>query len=587
MDISEIIDKKNNPSHAKINFADAAAAKLISNRAQQFNQPEKSNGWSKVKQNASRTVYRGLIDGEEVYLKYFHRQSLFYRLLRSIGISDAKREMHFMQFLSGHGIKTASPLASMCSSGIEWLATRAVKPAEAADLWHQKQLARGPEGREKIRQITFQFAQMIGSMHSVGVIHDDLHTGNLMVRANGGKPELVLMDLHRASKRGHLSRRAKAANLAQLFHDRFNFTSRSERVRFLKNYILSSNARGTLRGWAILVEHFAQRHTRKLYAKRDNRTMGANRYFSPIKLSRGWKGHVVLASKRALGGSQAGKMEFGFDDWKKLLANPETLFLGPDIEVVKDSRSSLVVKRQIQVGQNRVDVFIKRSRRKKTWKAVLDCFRWARATKAFFLGHALLVRRIATVLPLVALEKRVGPFLTDNILITEASQSPHLNQFLHKWLSRPPRGDKHLSDSEQRQLAQEVLWQLGRLVQKLHDNNFAHRDLKASNLLVHWSLGMQPEIVLVDLDGVSRRRHLTTRRKFQGLMRLNVSLLQCPLVNHAGQLRMLLGYLRRPASGKINFKPYWRVLERWSAKKLRNQIKSRRKRQEEARRPSA
>jgi hypothetical protein len=69
-------------------------------------------------------------------------------------------------------------------------------------------------------------------------------------------------------------------------------------------------------------------------------------------------------------------------------------------------------------------------------------------------------------------------------------------------------------------------------------------------------------------------------------MRLNVSLLACPTVNQAGRLRMLLGYLRRPGCGRIDFKPYWRVLEEWSQKKIRRQIRSRRKRQKAARRPA-
>ena len=68
-------------------------------------------------------------------------------------------------------------------------------------------------------------------------------------------------------------------------------------------------------------------------------------------------------------------------------------------------------------------------------------------------------------------------------------------------------------------------------------------------------------------------------------MRLNVSLLECPAVTHAGRLRMLLGYLRRPGAGRINFKPYWRELERWSARKLRQQIRSRRRKQRAVRRP--
>lgn len=89
----------------------------------------------------------------------------------------------------------------------------------------------------------------------------------------------------------------------------------------------------------------------------------------------------------------------------------------------------------------------------------------------------------------------------------------------------------------------------------------------------------------IDLDGLKRMPILTARRRLQGLMRLNVSLLNCPVVNRAGRLRMLLGYLRRPGMGRIEFKTSWRVLEDWSARKLRGQISSRRRRQKAVRHP--
>ena len=126
---------------------------------------------------------------------------------------------------------------------------------------------------------------------------------------------------------------------------------------------------------------------------------------------------------------------------------------------------------------------------------------------------------------------------------------------------------------------------LGQVLGRLHDSSLAHRDLKATNMLVLWDGHGAPEVVLVDLDGLRKTRLLTARERFQGLMRLNVSLLECPAVNRAGRLRMLLGYLRRPGSGRIPYKPYWRALERWSAWKLRKQMQDRRKRQKAVRGP--
>ncbi len=574
-------------ANGKVAFADESARVLLSGSVDQLCRPDEPT-WRQVKHNTSRTVYCGHVGGQEIYLKHFHSRSIVHRGLRHLGSSDAMRELRFAKYLSSRGVPTAPALAAFCADGVEWLATQGVAPAQRVDAWHEQQLRRGRQGRRLICQATIALARLIGHMHAAGVVHRDLHCGNILVRA-GDDPErpveLVLMDLHRAYRRGDLSRRAMSANLAQLYHDRHHLTTRTERLRFLTHYLRASGASGTLHGWHVLVERFAQMHTRRQHSQRDRRVLKHNRYFAKLSMPGGWRAYVVLGSKRRMAGSRAAEHSFRAADWLEALGRPESLLEGGEGEVVKDSRSSLVVRRRLKVGPHSLDVYVKRRRRKHTWKVVPDCFRPARAIRAFALGHALLTRRIATALPLAALERRSGPVLLDSILITEAVEAPQLNEFMERWLGVPPKGDTRLSAAEQHQLARDVLWQLGRLVQRLHDSRFAHRDLKATNMLVRWQVGASPEIVLVDLDGLTRRRVLTARRRFQGLMRLNVSLLKCPVVNRAGRLRMLMGYLRRPGGGAVHFKPYWRTLEDWSARKLRQQIRSRRRRQKAVRRP--
>ncbi len=572
-----VADGRSAGSERGVRFGDEAAMTLVRRHLDEFNNPVQDH-WKLVKENPSRSVYRGTISGQKVYVKHFHSRGFFRRLSRALGISRAMREMELSQYLSSRGVPTPTVLAAKCADGVEWLATRAVAPAESADQWHEAALQRGDaDALRAVRQATIALGRVIGQMHAAGVVHWDLHCGNVLVCDGQTGGELIVIDLHRG-RRQRFSRRVMAANLAQLLHDRYDFTTRSDRLRFLKEYLAASGAPGTLRGWQMMIEDFARRHGRRYRAQRDRRVMGNNRYFRRIGLDRGWRGHVALASKRKMAGSQAAEVEFSADAWRPLLSRPELLLeLGEGQgTVLKDSRSSLVVHRQITIGPHRVDVFVKRARRKHFWKIIVDCFRPSRPMRAFKLGHALLTQRIATALPLAALERRFGPILLDSILITEAVDCPRLHDFLNTYLAPQPTGGIALSASQQKALAQAVLWQMGRLLQKLHDNRFAHRDLKASNMLVRWSPGDPPEIVLVDLDGLSRRPVITQKRRFQGLMRLNVSLLKCPVVNRAGRLRMLLGYLRRPGSGQINFKPYWRMLEEWSERKLQQQIRSRR-----------
>jgi len=571
-------DNPPEPRDKPVTYADSDARALLEDHIPSLDAPTQPV-WTQVKQNASRTVWRGTIGGTDIYIKHFHGKSFFHRLARLLGVSQAAREMHFAKYLSSVGVETPKPLAASTSNP-EWFAAIAVEEVMPGDQWHDIQRDSGLEGQKAIGKATIELAELIARMHAAGVIHRDLHRGNILVARSKDAPRLVLTDLHRLKQSRGLSRLAKTANLAQLLHDLRDTTTRTQRLRFLKHYLACAKARGTLRGWEYLIDQMARRHTRKHHAHRDRRISGRNRYFSNVSPADHWKGRVVLASKHHPPGSAAAGWVFTPQQWTDVLSRGPGLLEGDGIEVVKDSPSGRVVRRKLSVGDAELDVYVKRPRRKQTWKIILDCLRASRPLRAFDLGHRMMTRGVDTAMPLAAIERRVGPFLVDSILITETVPASHLNQFLHARLSHvadPQLAD--MSEAEQESVARSVLSSLGQMVRRLHDNNLVHRDLKSGNILVHWTPEDGPSVVLIDLDGLKHVSRISMRQRFQGLMRLNVSLLACTSVSHAGRLRMLLGYLRRPGAGRIAFKPYWRVLQQWSARKLNQQINSRRKRQ--------
>lgn len=513
--------------------------------------------WQQVKHNASRTVYRGRIDGREVYLKHFHNRSLWSRLRRRLGVSGAVCEFELSRRLGEAGVAATPVLAATCGASGEWVLAEAVTPGPTLDAWHAGQSARGSDGRRDVAKMSRALAKLLAAVHAAGVVHRDLHCGNVMV-GPGGRP--VLMDLHRATHKRHVSRRLRAMNLAQLCHDRTPLTSRPQRLRFLKHYLRLSGAAGTLRGWEMLVAFHAQRHTKRQHAQRDRRIFQRNKYFAPIALTDGWRGQVVLASKRRSAGSQAAAMTFTPEQWREALADVEALFAGPDVTVIKDTPGGMVVRRDLAVGGRIVHLFIKRPRRRGL-NALLGCLRRSRPRRAFAMGHKLLTRRFATPLPLAALERRCGPILLDSVLITEAVDAAMAWQYLGEALAPPGQAEAHAGRRPGRD-GRDMLWSLGRLVRRLHDAGFSHRDLKTVNILIR-PANPRPVPVLIDLDGLACPPVVTVRRRFRDLGRLLRALRTAPpRVSSASLLRVLLGYLAPPGRCWGSYKVYWLVMER-------------------------
>src|SRR5262249_21174715 len=137
--------------------------------------------------------------------------------------------------------------------------------------------------------------------------------------------------------------------------------------------------------------HYALRVARG----RDRRALRTNRDFQQMKTAE-FIAHGVRDLDRA--------------ELARLLTDPDALLSAYRDRPAKLSHTSVVVEAEMTLDSEPVRVAYKRSRAKSWLKALTAPWRRSRSLHAWYMGHALLSRGIATARPIAVLEsRRLGP----------------------------------------------------------------------------------------------------------------------------------------------------------------------------------
>jgi hypothetical protein len=133
-----------------------------------------------------------------------------------------------------------------------------------------------------------------------------------------------------------------------------------------------------------------------------------------------------------------------------------------------------------------------------------------------------------------------------------------------------------LNPTQHGERIRQINQELARLLRDLHDRSLSHRDLKASNILVHLDAEPGKLLSLIDLVGVRLWNPVPRRRRIKNLARLSISLEAAPGRTRSETLRFLRGYLPWGLSPLSNWKQVWRSTEKAvQAKKARNRRRGR------------
>jgi tRNA A-37 threonylcarbamoyl transferase component Bud32 len=311
-------------------------------------------------------------------------------------------------------------------------------------------------------------------MHERGVVQEDLHLGNLLVKK---RPfELCLVDLHGTFVREKLSEEERQKNLALL------------RV-FLPVHV------------APLVEQLSRELRKELLYERSHRCLRTNRDFDRQR-----HGNLDWQVRRPFLSNAVASVLSAPDD-----------FLATQATILKAGKTSTVGK-----GDGLV---LKRFNFRKVGNLLKDLFRASRARRAFQKAYHLELTGIPTARSIATADRRCCGFLVQSyVLMEEIQGAVDLT--------------KYFRDGGKPEI--KLIREAARLIAKLHNEGFSHRDLKASNLI----MGGQGRLYLIDLDGLTFLQNVSDDREALDLERFDRGVAKYSVVTTRDRIRFLLTYCR-------------------------------------------
>lgn len=542
--------------------------------------PASLNDATLIKENVQRQVWRIMLGGTAYYVKLYLRYGRWWFLKRFFRGPACLKEWRVAHYAFNKGVNCVRPVAYAISTDPGsfldcLLVTRGLpQTSSLTEYWQRISENGASKNSPDIRRLEDALAKVLAKAHHAGITHCDLHPGNLLVETSNGQTNVYLVDLHSVKTGRPVCDRIATQNLAQLNQWFRQNATLTQRMSLLKRYLVyhatlrSSDGTvtpQTFRRWVQMLNQTVRHHAHQLLASRDRRVMRTSKYFAKLKLDDHWRGHVFLQSKRSYPSSQASNLEFTPEDWRQALAQPEAMIesLLSQSRPIKHSRSTLVCKGTIHLGPHEVAVVCKRQIRRKRLAAIWDCLRYSRCVRAWKVSFAMLHRSLPVAQPLAVLERRIGPYLADSLLITEeVKPSVNLRVFLTTILPV-------LEAPRRRQVTRVLMEQLQHLLRQMYRYGFVHRDLKATNILIH---GMTVEdcrsvdpatlkLVLVDLDGLRLKRRSSHQDLTRAMARLSISADLSPHITQTDRARFLQDYLTRFGSGDPDWKTLWQQIQ--------------------------
>jgi tRNA A-37 threonylcarbamoyl transferase component Bud32 len=417
-----------------------------------------------VKVNVKRKVWQQ----DSFFVKQSHYRGSR-KLLKRFSGGAARKEAEVCARLKDLGIPVPEVVAygEDVRCGLlnrDLLVSRAVESSVNLDVFLETGYVDLPAAQK--RELVASLAAFIKKLHEKGVLHPDLHLGNILYLNDVSADCFVLLDVDKIELKGRqLNRSEELKSLAILLNSVRAWTSRSERFRFLKAYGFSFDH--ALKGFIREVQALHLTLANRVWVKKSERCLHTNSRF--------------IAEQRQ-----------GFSVWRKreglseevlrqLLEDPDGLLeSGTIVKAGNTVRAGIVT-----IGDQRF--FLKRYNVKGGWYRLRNAFRRSRAARTWKNFWAFHVRNLPVPEPLVCIEERHLRLLGRSYILSEYLDGAQT--LAEAWSGY---------DDERKQ---RVLIKLGLLLGEMHRACCLHGDLKWNNFLVDDDEEMR--IHIIDLDGTT------------------------------------------------------------------------------------
>jgi tRNA A-37 threonylcarbamoyl transferase component Bud32 len=458
-----------------------------------------------VKDRGYRQVWRFEHNGKPFFLKFYPKTGFRDRWRRRFRGSPAMREFLRLQWLQKAGVP--SPRAAAVLVGLrlqenvgDAVILDAIQPAVQLDHYLNDLLVRGERAPDH-RLISAQVRSVVYLLGKAGLGHSDLHLGNFLL----SEDKVYLIDAY-AVRHGGL----RSSDVLQLGHSASRYATRGDLFRGWRD----------LTGGDVPPRHnpVGERH----FANFVHSAAGDNRHFGR-QLDGNWHGITFKQTKFPRRWSKVSGMTFTDEEWRGAWNTLRNQVEADSLEVLKRSPSGDVLAGELTLGERTIPVIVKHPRRKYWYRWVNEIGRGSRARRAWFKSWQMIARHIPAAWPMLLMERRTAGYVTDALVVFERVPGPTL----HKAdLDAMPPGARDT-----------FFRRIGRVLRRIDAAGFAHLDAKSSNFIVLEDDKLGPTPVMVDMDGIRRRRLVAA-----GIERLLRAMRQHPQYTVPDSLALCQGY---------------------------------------------